>query len=286
MNFYLFSIDISNSTIDDNLLIDRILLKVKIVNKDSYWRKDMLNTSEKSHLDEYGYLLLENMISTDTVAKLRGRSLELAELEQTSGHGHTYMQDDRAQRVWNLIDKGEVFEEAIQHRKMLAAMEYLLGSDCTLSSFTVNILYPGAPDGGLHIDYPLSSLPTPRPNFPLVANSVWFLDDFTLENGATSCVPSSHHRLEAVPESGVEYDDEKQICGPAGSVLIVNGAVWHGSSENRSDTTRVALLGFFCRSVLKPQQDHIKIVSDEVIDRASPTLRRLLGFNSLPNLNM
>ena len=245
----------------------------------------MLNTSEKSHLDEYGYLLLENLISTETAVKLRERSMELAESEQASGHGYTYMQDNRAQRVWNLIDKGVVFEEAIQHPFMLAAMEYLLGVDCTLSSFTVNILYPGAPDGGLHIDYPLSSFPTPRPNFPLVANSVWFLDDFTLENGATSCVPRSHQRLEALPASGVAYNDEKQICGPAGSVLIVNGAVWHGSSENRSDKTRVALLGFFCRSVLKPQQDHLKIVSDEVIDRASPTLKRLLGYNSLPNLN-
>ncbi|MCG9126736.1 phytanoyl-CoA dioxygenase family protein [Candidatus Poribacteria bacterium] len=245
----------------------------------------MLNDLEKSHLDEYGYLLLKNMIPTEIVTELRIRSLDIAVSEQASGNGYTYMKDNRAQRVWNLINKGEVFEDAIQHTKMLAAIEYLLGTDCTLSSFTVNILYPGAPDGGLHIDYPLSTLPTPRPNFPLVANSVWFLDDFTLENGSTSCVPSSHHRLNSVPEPGIEYDDEKQICGPAGSVLILNGAVWHGSSENRSDTTRVALLGFFCRSILKPQQDHFKIVSDDVIDRASPTLKRLLGFNSLPNLN-
>ena len=111
---------------------------------------------------------------------------------------------------------------------MLNAMEYLLGADCTLSSFTVNILYPGAPDAGLHIDYPLSALPTPRPSFPIVANSVWFLDDFTRENGATSCVPASHLRLEALPEAGVKYDDEQQICGSRGSVLIVNGSVWHG----------------------------------------------------------
>ena len=168
---------------------------------------------------------------------------------------------------------------------MLAAMAYLLGTDCTLSSFTVNVLYPGAPDAGLHIDYPLSALPTPRPSFPLVANSVWFLDDFTLENGATSCVPSSHQRLEAMPEPGIEYTDELQICGPRGSVLIVNGAIWHGSSKNVTHEPRVGLLGFFCRSILKPQQAHLKLVSDEVISRATPTLRRLLGLDSLPNMN-
>lgn len=245
----------------------------------------MLTASEKAHLDRHGFLLLESLIPLDTTLALRERSLVLAEAEKKAGKSHTYLANDTAQRVWNLIDKGEIFEEAIQHPKMLAAMAHLLGADCTLSSFTVNVLYPGAPDAGLHIDYPLSALPTPRPSFPLVANSVWFLDDFTHENGATSCVPGSHHRLEALPQSGVEYADEMQICGPRGSVLIVNGAIWHGSSENRTNEPRVGLLGFFCRSILKPQQAHLELVSDDVVSRATPTLRRLLGFDSLPNMN-
>ena len=245
----------------------------------------MLTEPEKEQLDEHGFLLLESLIPLDTTTRLRERSLALAAAERETGKSHTYLANDSAQRVWNLVDKGEIFEEAIQQPKMLAAMAYLLGDDCTLSSFTVNVLYPGAPDAGLHIDYPLSGLPTPRPSFPLVANSVWFLDDFTLENGATSCVPRSHRRLEALPEAGIEYTDELQICGPRGSVLIVNGAIWHGSSKNITNEPRVGLLGFFCRSILKPQQAHLKLVSDEVISRATPTLKRLLGFDSLPNMN-
>ena len=245
----------------------------------------MLTALEKGHLDQHGFLLLESLIPLDTTLELRERSLALAEAEKKAGESHTYLANASAQRVWNLIDKGEIFEEAIQHPKVLAAMAYLLGADCTLSSFTVNVLYPGAPDAGLHIDYPLSALPTPRPSFSLVANSVWFLDDFTLENGATSCVPGSHHRLETLPQSGIEYTDEVQICGPRGSVLIVNGAIWHGSSENRTNEPRVGLLGFFCRSILKPQQAHLKLVSDEVLSRATPTLKRLLGLDSQPNMN-
>ena len=244
-----------------------------------------LTESEKNELDQQGFLLLESLIPADTTTELREHALALAVAEQKAGKGHSYLANDSAQRVWNLVDKGEIFEEAIQHPKMLAAMAYLLGADCTLSSFTVNVLYPSAPDAGLHIDYPLSGLPTPRPNFPMVANSVWFLDDWTLENGATRCVPESHRRLEALPEPGVVYDDALQICGPRGSVLIVNGAIWHGSSENRTNESRVGLLGFFCRSILKPQQAHLELVSDDVISRATPTLKRLLGFDSLPNTN-
>ena len=245
----------------------------------------MLTEFEKEQLNQHGFLLLENLIPLDTTAQLRERALALTAAEQEAGKSHTYLANGSAQRVWNLVAKGEIFEKAIQQPKMLAAMEYLLGADCTLSSFTVNVLYPGAPDAGLHIDYPLSALPTPRPSFPLIANSVWFLDDFTLENGATSCVPASHQRLEAMPEPGVEYTDELQICGPRGSVLIVNGAIWHGSSENRTNEPRVGLLGFFCRSILKPQQAHLKLASDEVVSRATPTLKRLLGFDSQPNMN-
>ena len=67
------------------------------------------------------------------------------------------------------------------------------------------------------------------------------------------------------------------------SVVIIDGALWHASSANRTDRERVCLLGFFCRAFLKPQQDQIRIVSDEVVARATPTLKRLLGFDSRPN---
>lgn len=241
----------------------------------------MLTNTEKTQLDELGFTLLRNVISIDEVNELRRLSLALATDERAAGCGSMYL-DNCAQRVWNLVNKGEAFEQRIQHPRILAAMEYLLGEDCTLSSFTVNIISPGATDGGLHIDYPLRLMPDPRPSFPIVANSVWLLDDFTLENGATRCVPGSHLRLEGGPEPDIKYDDEVQVCGSKGSVLIVNGALWHGSSANHTDEDRVGLLGFFCRSFMKPQQDHLKLASDEVVARATPALKRLLGFDSMP----
>ena len=86
----------------------------------------MLTILEKSQLDQSGILLLKDVISLSTASQLRERALELAIAEQKVGKGHTYLSNGSAQRVWNLIDKGEIFEEAIQQPKMLAAMEYLL----------------------------------------------------------------------------------------------------------------------------------------------------------------
>ena len=244
----------------------------------------MLTDVEKARLDEHGFVLLENAITTDHADALRERSMALAAQERDVLNEHVYM-EDRAQRVWNLVDKGDIFEDAIQYPRVLNSIEYLLGDDCTLSSFTVNIIGPGAPDGGFHIDHPLGAMPTPRPSFALSANSVWFLDDFTSENGATRCVPGSHLRVNSRPEPGVGYDDELQITGPKGSVMIINGSLWHASSANYTDRARVCLLGFFCRSFMKPQQDQQKIVSEEVVSRATPTMKRLLGFDSMPNTN-
>ena len=162
-------------------------------------------------------------------------------------------------------------------------MAYLLGDDVTLSSFTINVIGPGAEASELHLDRPLSNVPVPRPSFPISANSMWFLDDFTRDNGATWVVPGSHQRLIEQPQSGVEYEDAVQVEGAKGSVMIMNGAIWHRSGTNTTERDRVALLGFFCRSFLKPQQDHLSIVDQSVVARATPKLRQLLGYDSRSN---
>ena len=138
----------------------------------------MLTNAEKAHLNEYGFVLLENAITTAQADALRDRSMALAEQERKASGEHVYL-DDKAQRVWNLVDKDELFENAIQYPRMLNGIEYLLGEDCTLSSFTVNIIGPGAPEGGLHIDHPLSAecrLPVRvLPFLPIVSGSLMIL---------------------------------------------------------------------------------------------------------------
>ena len=235
-----------------------------------------------AHLDEHGYVVLKEVLTTNQVSALKERSVKLIEKERELG-AQLYL-DNRSQRVWNLVNKGKVFVDMIQHPLVLEFQEHLLGKNCTLSSFTVNLIGSGSPVSELHIDYPLSSLPTPLPSFALCANSVYLLDDFSLENGATRLVPGSHKRSYG-PSSGGTYDDIIQVTGKKGDIIIVHGHIWHSSGENRTDQDRVALLGFFCRSFMKPQQDHLRLIGPEIIEDASPTLKRLLGMDSQPNSN-
>ena len=235
-----------------------------------------------AHLDEYGYVVLKGVLTTNQVGSLRERSIELVKKERELG-AQLYL-DNRSQRVWNLVNKGEIFADMIQHPLVLEFQEYLLGENCTLSSFTVNLIGPGSPVSDLHVDYPLSSLPTPHPSFALCANSVYVLDDFSLENGATRLVPGSHKRGYG-PSPGETYNDIVQVTGKKGDIIIIHGHIWHSSGENRTDQDRVALLGFFCRPFMKPQQDHLRLVAPEIVKDASPILKRLLGMDSQPNLN-
>lgn len=233
-----------------------------------------------THLEEQGYVVLEGILTPAQADALRARSVALAQEEHTAGAAR-YL-DGKSQRVWNLVNKDKLFAEVIQLPDILAMHEYLLGADCILSSFTVNLIGPGSPAGGLHIDYPLSKLPTPFPAFALCANSIYLLDDFTPENGATWVIPGSHKRTYG-PTEGVVYDDMIQLRGKKGDVVIIDGRIWHGSGANQTDKDRVALLGFFCRSFMKPQQDHLHLVAPAIIEQGTPILQRLLGLASQLN---
>ena len=243
----------------------------------------MDKTAALAHLDEHGYVVLEGALTPDQADALQSRSYELIEAERAAGGQHIY-QDGHSQRVWNLLNKGRIFEEMIQLPQVLDFQSYLLGDDCVLSSYTVNMIGAGADAGQLHIDLPLSSFPLPLPTNAFCGNSVFVLDDFTAENGATRVIPGSH-KYGYGPEPDKVYDEEIQLQARKGDIVIFHGAIWHASGANRTATARMILLGFFSRSFLKPQQDNLKLVKPEVLERATPTMRRLLGVDSQSGLN-
>ena len=99
------------------------------------------------------------------------------------------------------------------------------------------------------------------------------------DNGATRLVPGSYKRGHT-PDPEAAYDDVIQLDARRGDIVIIHGATWHSSGANRTREERMILLGFFCRSFMKPQQDQFRLASPEVVERATPTLKRLLGFDS------
>ncbi len=231
-----------------------------------------------------GYYVVEGLFSPDQVAQARAELLELAAVPPPDIDTSDALSVLKAtDHVWNLIDKGEIFRQMAQEPLILEVFSRILGSDLKLGSFAGRVVQPGAKPQPPHLDYPYWDL-YERGTFPMGINSTFFmncqstimLDDFTTENGATMVAPGTQAQGRfPTPEEceGIMT----QTTGSAGSVMLMTGLLWHGSGHNRTDKQRVGLLGQYLPKFVKPMEDQLKSVRQEVIDAASPTLKRLLG---------
>ena len=109
------------------------------------------------------------------------------------------------------------------------------------------------------------------------ANVMWMLNDFSAENGGTRFVPRSHLRG-LPPVSGDAEEATLAAEGPAGTAMIFDGRLWHGTGANVSSENRYGLLTTFCGPQFRPQENFTIGTRPEVFEGASPELLALLGF--------
>ena len=240
-----------------------------------------ITDAQKRELDEQGCIVIPDVLSDAEIKVYKADILRLAEEEKQNGLARQHT-DGYGQHVRWLVNKGKIYEKLVAHPKVMPFFEHVLGPDYTLSTLTSNIIDPGASDGGYHVDSVLGTMPEPLPSFPLVANSLWLLDDFTPENGGTRHVPGIHLQRKKPPPGTTNHPDEVRLSAPKGSVFLFNGAIWHSAGANKTDKQRIALICFCCRSFVKPMFDFVHHLKPEVVERATPTMRRIYGFDSQP----
>jgi ectoine hydroxylase-related dioxygenase (phytanoyl-CoA dioxygenase family) len=244
---------------------------------------DSLDIAE-CDLRAHGYCLLEPLLEADQLKALRERLLELAAAERADGSAFIYEND--SQRVFNLQNKGQEFIDILEHPVILRLMEAVLGFNFLLSSTHANIAGPGGLPMHLHADQTFAR--PPWPPYALVANSMWMLDDFTEDNGATRVAPDSH-LLGRQPHYRAGEDNAPTIpvCAPMGSVMVFDGRLWHQTGANTTrDRHRHGILNYYCRGYVRQQQNFFLGLRPEVLDNASPVLRRLLGWENYFSLGL
>ena len=77
-------------------------------------------------------------------------------------------------------------------------------------------------------------------------------------------MPGSHLWPE-LPEDKPEVESVA-ATGPAGTMLMFDGRLWHGTGANRTSRRRHLLLGYFCRPWIRPQEIFTLSLLDELYE--------------------
>ena len=240
----------------------------------------MLEASERRQLDELGYLVLPGFVSSSMLAELRER-VEALWAQEGEQAGSEFRHEPGTRRLANLVDKGRIFAELVAMPAILERVEHVIGPACKLSSLNARSTNPrDSQSQPWHAD--AGAIADERGYW--VCNTLWMLDDFTAENGATRMLPRSHG-WRRLPEPGNTdaLPGQQLVTGEAGTVVVMNAHMWHGGTANRTDRCRRALHAFYTRRD-KPQQQYQKaLLRPETIAALTPLQRRVLAIDDAEN---
>ena len=208
------------------------------------------------------------------------------------------------QRLWMLANKGACFRDLIEHRLVDELIGHILGAEFILSTLSANIAKPGGVRMGLHTDQwwmpqpmrsgdpftrasevtrnPVPGFVHPDPSLgiapPVVANTMWMLSDFTPQNGATEVVPGSH--LSGAHPHPTEQGGYPifQPEAPAGTLMVFDGRLWHGTGAHSGGGDRLGALATFCCPQFRQQENQTLGLDPTLWSPMSDKLKARLGF--------
>lgn len=230
-----------------------------------------LRASALQELREVGFVVIPGPVAPDRVARLAAAydSAVASASPEDVGVGST------TNRVHDFVNRGAEFDDLYVYQPVLEACCRIIGKPFRLSAMLARTVRPGASAQALHVDFERDTDGWPMVGF------IFMVDEFRRDNGATRFIRGSHG-WPAVPDDlagdpAADYEGQVLACGPAGSVIIYNGSVWHGHSANSSDEPRRSLQGAYIRRTARPGFDLSARMRPETLARIGPLARYLLA---------
>jgi ectoine hydroxylase-related dioxygenase (phytanoyl-CoA dioxygenase family) len=221
-----------------------------------------------------GYVAVTGMMTPDGARNARA---DLDRVLRTTKTGRNSFEGFSTQRVYALFAKTRVFDAVATSPLLLGVLDQVLGS-YQLSAPVGICIGPGEKEQSLHRDD--SIYPVPEPHPPLVVNTMWPLDEFTAENGATRFIPGSH-RWEPGRQPGPGDAVESAVMSP-GTALFYLGSLWHAGGANRTSRPRLGVILEYAAGWLRPQENHCLAVPRAIARDLPERLQELLGYNIYP----
>jgi ectoine hydroxylase-related dioxygenase (phytanoyl-CoA dioxygenase family) len=225
-------------------------------------------------LTDDGYVAVAGMMTPDGV---RSAHADLDRLLRATRTGRNSFEGFATQRIYALFAKTRVFDAVATHPLLLGVLDQVLGH-YQLSAPVGICIGPGEKAQALHRDDAIYPVPEPHP--PLVVNTMWPLDEFSEQNGATRFIPASH-RWEPGRQPSPGDPVEIAVMSP-GSVLFYLGSLWHGGGANQTLQPRLGVILEYAAGWLRPQENHCLAVPRAVVRDLPERLQELLGYNIYP----
>ncbi len=222
-----------------------------------------------------GYTILETAIEPELVDALVA-AIRRIERETGAAPRNNPAEGFATLRTYNLLAKDPIFQQMPVHHAVLPLVERVLDPGCLLSGMTAIDIGPGERAQPIHQDDLVMTVPRPHP--PLMCTSLWALTDFSEANGATRIFPGTH--LESGRPDAVNPRPSIPAEMRAGSVLVIDGGLWHGGGANTTaDEWRIGVNVQYCAGFCRPQQNQYLGIPREITRTFSDRLLELCGYS-------
>jgi len=259
--------------------------------KHPYWRdKDLPQATRdidrlRADMVNWGYCKIADAVAPDQVATIKQRVLEQAEGERLAGIAQ---KTPSGQNINCCVNKGRCFEglmelepATVQGGPLLEQLvTEALGANWICNSLIAAIALKGGVPQALHQDQDIAL----DSRSPLTINIVTAITAIDETNGGTLIIPGSHRTLsDAVREQQPvgKLPPAINIDAAAGTMIITDGRVLHGTGINHTDTPRIVMLNGMQHPVIRQQENWMLSVRPEVIERASPKLLQRMGYQAI-----
>lgn len=231
-------------------------------------------SSVVADIERDGYAIRERVLNPAKLAELRQCFDGLLRDTPT---GRNPFEGYRTKRVYSPLAKTRGLDDLVLSPWLEELSDRLIGPH-TLSSIIGIQIGPGELAQPIHYD--AAAYPLPRSHREVVFNTMWALDDFTEDNGATVLFPGSHRSAATEPEADAV---SVRAVMPAGSVLIWPGKTFHGGGANHSEAWRLGVVVEFVAGWLRTHENIQASIPTEVARSLPPRLQELIGYHLYPD---
>lgn len=221
-------------------------------------------------IEEQGFVVFERLLPESLVEEIR------ADILPRFSHdgGRNNFEGFATQRLYALVEKTLSCNPLVEHPLVLALLDRILEPNYLLSQLQAINIRAGESQQPFHYDDAFYLFP--RPRRALGAATIWAIDPFTTDNGATVVVPGSHRWGD---DRQPKPEEAKAVVMPPGSVVFFLGTLWHGGGANRTDRGRLCITAQYCAPYLRQQENFALSVSKERVRQCSEHVQRMLGYS-------